>query len=1636
MCKLLQTISLVPFVNRLKRNFLFGVCIWVGLGLGVTSSYGHEFDVLVFSKTAGFRHDSIPAGIAMVQSLGAANDFAVVATEDASAFTFSNLTNYAAVIFLNTTGDLLNGTQQSAFEQYIQNGGGYVGIHSASDTEYSWPWYAGLIGAYFSSHPLGTPNADVLVLDRVHPSTSFLPERWNRTDEWYNFQTNPRGAVHILGVVDETTYSGGTMGADHPLMWCHEYDGGRSWYTAMGHTSSTYSEPLFQQHVLEGIKWAAGETPADSGATVSANYEKVVLETNVSNPMALDIAPDGKICFIERGGALKIYDPLIGSTSLAGTLSVFTGGEDGLIGIALDPGFETNAWIYLMYSPSGAAPKQHVSRFTLSGTTLDMGSEIVMLEVPTQRDECCHSGGAMRFGPNGNLFIATGDNTNPFESNGYTPIDERAGRGPWDAQKSSSNTDDLRGKILRIKPETNGTYTIPAGNLFPSNGSAGRPEVYVMGCRNPFRISVDPTTGWLYWGEVGPDAGGDSAVQGPKGYDEINQARAAGNFGWPYFIADNKAYNDYDFATSTGGAAFNPAAPLNDSPNNTGELVLPAAQPAWIWYPYGLGTDWPEMGSEFSRTAMAGPVYHYAPGRNFPAYFDQTLFIYEWSRNYIKEVKLDASGNVLDIIDVFPDLQFNRPIDLRFGPDGAIYIIEWGSGFGGNNPDAQIVKVRYNKGNSLPVAVASGTPTSGSVPLAVQFSSAGSFDPDGGPVTFEWDFDLDSILDSTNANPMHTYTTAGNYTAQLRVTDDQSESTTANVLISAGNFAPVVTFTEPGPNGFFDWGDQLNYALQVDDVEDGSTSNGTIACSSVTVDMVLGHDSHGHTVFQTNGCSGSFSPASDHDPDANVFFAFEAMYTDLGAPGVSPVQGVGTQTVQPKCKQAQYFSSASGVMLALTQDPVGGIQDVTGIDHNDHIMFESFNLLNINEVRFRASCFGVGGQVEVRADSVGGPLLATVPISDTGGLSQYQDFTGSVTDPGGSRDLYFVFTRTPGATELFNLNWICFRGAGVTVVPGRPTITSAAAFNATQVQIDFDQIMDFVTLGQTANYSIDQGVTVLSAQPSANQKAVVLGVGGLSNAVNYTVTIDNVEDLAGDTISPGSTQTFELMEDPFVTAINAGGPAYTAVAGTVYNADEHFSGGTTAGAGGVSVGNTLDDVLYQTERYGNFTYDIPVDNGKYKVTLQFSEFYWTSDGSRVFDVLAEGTQIITALDVHAQVGQNAAFDLVYGIDVADGNLTLQFITSVDNAKLSAVLVERLPAPSADLVTAINAGGTQFLGVDGVTYSADQNFSGGTIAASAEPVDATQNDTLYKTERWGAFTYEIPVANGAYLVDLKFSEFFWTNSGSRVMNVSAEGQPVITGLDLYTLVGLNVAYDEVHPVLVQDGGLTLQFSASAGDAKLSAVGIYSAAPPTAAFSAVPDSGCEPLTVTLDGSGSTTALGDAFLMYDWDLAGSPTSGVSSLPYTFNQGSNLVNLTVTDSLGQTGVISHVIHVFEADAYVCWRIATFGNDTDPIGEPGEDPDMDGMNNEDEWIAQTNPQDSNSVFKVAIDYAGVPSAFELQFPAASNRIYDILFNANLVTGSWVNIQSNVTLPSGLQGVVVTNAVDAAGFYRVQGTRP
>jgi cytochrome c len=503
---------------------------------------------------------------------------------------------------------------------------------------------------------------------------------------------------------------------------------------------------------------AAGVFRGDNFLPPESAFQKIILDEDQTisgelkdtliDPMELAVAKDGRVFLVERKGVIKLLKPGAKEAVVIGTIPVFSGLEEGMLGITLDPQFEQNGWVYVNHAlpetgndGRGKSGIIRVSRLTLKGDALDMQSRVTIIDIPVQREQCCHVGGSLAFDAQGNLYVSVGDNTNPFDSDGYSPNDPRLGRYPWDAQRSAANANDLTGKILRVKPKAAGGYEIPKGNLFKPGTAGTRPEVYVMGNRNPFRISLDSRTGFLYWGEVGPDAGGPHEQRGPAGHDEVNQARGPGFFGWPLFVANNKPYAPADYvarqkhedakraydevrkqrdtakkegkpetkwpalppkADAWLAADFRPefydaAHPINHSPNNTGIKELPPAQSAFIYYPASASTKFPVVGSG-GRTAMAGPVYYFdeklKSPHKLPKELDHTLFIYEWSRNWIIAVKLDEKDQLLKMQRFMPSSTFKRPMDLELGADGCLYLIEFGTNWG-DNKDSKIVRIEF-----------------------------------------------------------------------------------------------------------------------------------------------------------------------------------------------------------------------------------------------------------------------------------------------------------------------------------------------------------------------------------------------------------------------------------------------------------------------------------------------------------------------------------------------------------------------------------------------------------------------------------------------------------------------------------------------------------------------------------------------------------------------------------------------------------------------------------------------------------------------------------------------------------------------------------------------------------------------------
>ena len=793
--------------------------------------------VLLFVKTKGFHHESIPAGVLAIQKIGTENNFAVDTTSDAGMFNDDNLKKYRAVIFLSTTGNILNSNQQVAFQRYIEAGGGFMGIHAAADAEYSWAWYNKLVGAYFKSHP-GNPNvreATVVVTDTSNIAMKGIPEKWDRKDEWYNYK-NINADLNVIAKLDEDSYEGGENGNNHPIAWYHDYDGGRAFYTGGGHTMESYSEPLFLKHLAGGIVYAMGAdslkldySKAYATKTPEENrFTKAVLTNDLNEPMELAVVPSGIVYIVERSGNFYAYDPKSNSTKLVYKFPVLIDTKEvsgnGLLGVTIDPDFAANKFIYFFYTPNDKRYHQNISRFKMAGDdSLDLASEKVIIEVPIDGEVSAHTGGSLAWDKNKNLFISTGDNTVPFESDGYAPLDQRPGRKTFDAERSASNTNDLRGKILRIHPEADGSYTIPEGNLFAKGTAETRPEIYVMGCRNPYRISINQETSTLYWGEVGPDAGEDSR-HGPRGYDEFNQAKKPGYYGWPYFVGDSKPYHDSDFATKQVGNLFDVNAPTNNSVNNTGLKNLSTPIKAMIWYPYGLSKEFPDLG-DGGRCAMSGYFYHYnkslAQKNSIPDYYDNSLFVLDWMRNWIFALRFDENENYKRMEAFMPLTgDFRRPIDMEITPNGIMYLLEYGTVYGADNDDARLVRIDYNAGNRAPVAKINVDDTIGLAPLKVSFNSNGSYDNDeDDQLKYEWTFEGNKVS-STEANPVYTFQNKGVYKVTLKVSDPSGLSSLDTMEIKAGNTLPEVTINTAGNSSFYFDAPSLDYEVDVKDKED------------------------------------------------------------------------------------------------------------------------------------------------------------------------------------------------------------------------------------------------------------------------------------------------------------------------------------------------------------------------------------------------------------------------------------------------------------------------------------------------------------------------------------------------------------------------------------------------------------------------------------------------------------------------------------------------------------------------------------------------------------------------------------------------------------------------------------------------
>ena len=586
----------------------------------------------------------------MFQELGAANDFNVVATDDAAAFTTTNLANFDAVVFLSTTGEVLNDEQQDAFEDYIQGGGGYVGIHSATDTEYAWPWYGEMLGGYFRNHPAGTPTATVNITDGDEPSTQGLPTNWARDDEWYNFQgpTNPvvngggtdysprNSGVKVLATIDEATYEeddGNTTDDDHPVTWCSDFDGGHMWYTALGHTEASYSEANFRQHVLGGLETVTGAEPADCGeprqATPTADdFEMVTIDDDTESPMELAVANDGRVFYVER---VTGRDQRLQPGQRPGD-----DGRDapGLFG-AGERRHRPPARAGLRHDQPDlrrlhAAPEhqQPVARLAIHGRRQQHDRAQLRADhlpvdgpagdvLPLRRRRWPSAPTATSTSPP----ATTPTRSNPTASH---PIDERPNRA-------------VLGRPAHVgqlqQPQRQDPAHPPAPERRPAcRASARRTRSRAATCSRPGRRRRSPrSTRWASatrsasrsiriragssWATTGlmrpPETRTAVRRAASSSRSSSNRASTAG----PTACATTCRTTTTTLPTATSGPKFNCADLTNDSPNNTGIQDLPPAIPATMWLGYS-DTDPRVPGLGAGGAPTGGPRYEFDPDLN------------------------------------------------------------------------------------------------------------------------------------------------------------------------------------------------------------------------------------------------------------------------------------------------------------------------------------------------------------------------------------------------------------------------------------------------------------------------------------------------------------------------------------------------------------------------------------------------------------------------------------------------------------------------------------------------------------------------------------------------------------------------------------------------------------------------------------------------------------------------------------------------------------------------------------------------------------------------------------------------------------------------------------------------------------
>ncbi|MBD8063562.1 PQQ-dependent sugar dehydrogenase [Oceanitalea stevensii] len=1120
----------------------------------------------------------------------------------------------------------------------------------------------------------------------------------------------------------------------------------------------------------DGVDHAA--EPGAEAALDWSNYEKTTLTKDVGEPVDMAILPDGRVIHTARNGAIRLTDPGSGVTRTINNIPVYANSEDGLQGIALDPDFEENGWVYLVYAPvelsgvspstgrpypartpSGNAPNSLpagqdvtywdqwlgynlLARFQWDdeANALDLSSEEEIIKVEAQRGQCCHVGADIDFDGEGNLYLSTGDNTPASTpgASGYAPNNDAPGMNPgFDARRGAGNTNDLRGKILRIAPLADidegvepgpGTsYTVPEGNLFTGEEyddvrDKVREEIFVMGARNPFRIEVDPGTNSLSWGDYGPDAGAANPNRGPMGYVEWNviPLDSPVNAGWPYVHGPNAPYNEWDYATSTPREFFDPENLRNNSRWNNGLVELPPAFAATVYYGDRPG-DQPfdelvNFGTSGGQAPMGGPVYHYDAENpstaKFPEYWDKKNFFGEWAQDYIAALTVDwETFEVTHVEDFMPNRQMtfddvpwiDNPIDLEFGPDGSLYVLDYGDGYFRANPDAGLYRISYAEGNKSPRPAFTATPISSSeAPLEVQFDASASTDPEDSALTYEWDFDGDGTFDATGVEASYTYDELGLYFARLRVTDAQGKFGLTSQQISVGNQAPVVTVNNPVNGGFFDWGNVVPMQVTTQDAEDGNET----VCSRVSWTYGLGHDEHAHPELSGTGCQTGIRTdvnSPEHGAGALLYGAIVVTYRDGGHDGVPAAVGEATVRLNPKLQQAEHAIGRQGVVVFADEEASGG-SAVRGLGSGDFLRYDPVNFSGIDSVDVRANG---AGQVQLRWGAADAAPFAVAQIPAGAG---WKDVSVALTGaPQGTGALFVT-----SADELA-VDSLTMVGAGVadvqaptvahTLAPATPTGVGGVFNQPVRLSV---QAVDNGAL-QSVQYSVNGGQSWSNL--SANQQyGVTFNNDGVYNVLyRATDTAGNVSQVGEVSFtidrSAPNEPTVDSVTQASVSSLRAvyGAPGEVAV--TVSG-----EGGTPSGVVVVTSGTT--EVGRATLSEGSATVELDrelaVGTHTLRVTYQADEtFKVSSTTARLIvtkaatsvtaDVASVKPAVAAKVNVHAETETGLAGDGEVTVQVKRGVSTVAMLSAtLDENGDAVVTLPKLAAGTYSLTVAHKA----------------------------------------------------------------------------------------------------------------------------------------------------------------------------------------------------------------------------------------------------------------------------------------------------------------------------------------------------------